>query len=496
VYCSDWNPMMDAQAQDRAHRIGQKNEVKVFRLLTNSPIEERILARANDKKNLTGLVVEAGKFNAKTQNNPSENKEMMESLLNEWSMGGAAVMDDSSLMKGENGEEQEGEWDALDDDQINQMLASNEGEMELYQKMDADMLSEQRAKLFLKTQPGGTSSKGKSNVPIVPAVRSRLMASSEIPKWLTTECWPSKYMTIMRDMMNMSSENNALDGDWNAEDEVADGDNSAKKGRKRKDVIYDDGMTELQFQRFVEKQQDFEEHGKMELPKAFVNKLEASSGDVFSAILVAVKTAQKAKSESGQAYSLLFTEKPNKSIYPDYYQVISEPISLKEISAKIKKKEYRFFEEIEMDFAKMSNNARLFNGDTSPVFYDAEFLRGEFYGACTLLREFYGMPLKTHPPELPKMGFRIFESQQSYKEFLLSEHMAMPMPASYGQANKQSKRKKPGPKPKKAKIEAQINDDAEQEEEDMELDDNHSSDKLILSFPKRFGKGKDGINQV
>jgi ATP-dependent helicase STH1/SNF2 len=43
---SDWNPMMDAQAQDRAHRIGQKNEVRVFRLLTASPIEERILARA------------------------------------------------------------------------------------------------------------------------------------------------------------------------------------------------------------------------------------------------------------------------------------------------------------------------------------------------------------------------------------------------------------------------------------------------------------------
>ncbi|RYG58471.1 hypothetical protein EON64_21285, partial [archaeon] len=55
--------MMDAQAQDRAHRIGQKNEVRVFRLVTNSVIEERILTRANDKRSLNGLVVEAGQFN-------------------------------------------------------------------------------------------------------------------------------------------------------------------------------------------------------------------------------------------------------------------------------------------------------------------------------------------------------------------------------------------------------------------------------------------------
>lgn len=32
----------------------------MFRLVTNSPIEERVLARATDKKNLNGLVVEAG----------------------------------------------------------------------------------------------------------------------------------------------------------------------------------------------------------------------------------------------------------------------------------------------------------------------------------------------------------------------------------------------------------------------------------------------------
>ncbi|CAM9912851.1 unnamed protein product [Ectocarpus fasciculatus] len=63
LFDSDWNPMMDMQAQDRAHRIGQKHEVRVFRLVTDSPVEERIISRATDKLNMTGLVVEAGKFN-------------------------------------------------------------------------------------------------------------------------------------------------------------------------------------------------------------------------------------------------------------------------------------------------------------------------------------------------------------------------------------------------------------------------------------------------
>ena len=95
LFDSDWNPMMDAQAQDRAHRIGQKNEVRVFRLVTTSLVEERILARATDKRNLNGLVVEAGKFNNKSGDpkvdEAESNKAMVESLLKEWSAGGGAA---------------------------------------------------------------------------------------------------------------------------------------------------------------------------------------------------------------------------------------------------------------------------------------------------------------------------------------------------------------------------------------------------------------------
>ena len=43
---------MDLQAQDRAHRIGQKKEVKVLRFLSINTIEEEIYARATRKKNM------------------------------------------------------------------------------------------------------------------------------------------------------------------------------------------------------------------------------------------------------------------------------------------------------------------------------------------------------------------------------------------------------------------------------------------------------------
>ena len=43
---------MDLQAQDRAYRIGQKNEVRVYRLVTATKIEEAILNKAEFKMGL------------------------------------------------------------------------------------------------------------------------------------------------------------------------------------------------------------------------------------------------------------------------------------------------------------------------------------------------------------------------------------------------------------------------------------------------------------
>merc|ERR1712008_323972 len=40
IFDSDWNPHQDLQAMDRAHRIGQKNEVRVLRLMTVNSVEK------------------------------------------------------------------------------------------------------------------------------------------------------------------------------------------------------------------------------------------------------------------------------------------------------------------------------------------------------------------------------------------------------------------------------------------------------------------------
>lgn len=53
---------MDLQAQDRAHRIGQKKTVMVYRLATAATVEEKVLHAAKQKLKLEQLVVSKGKF--------------------------------------------------------------------------------------------------------------------------------------------------------------------------------------------------------------------------------------------------------------------------------------------------------------------------------------------------------------------------------------------------------------------------------------------------
>ena len=65
LYDSDWNPQIDLQAMDRAHRIGQKKPVSVFRFITQSSIEEKMVEKQALKLKLDSVIIQKGRAASK-----------------------------------------------------------------------------------------------------------------------------------------------------------------------------------------------------------------------------------------------------------------------------------------------------------------------------------------------------------------------------------------------------------------------------------------------
>ena len=66
IFDSDWNPHQDLQAQDRAHRIGQKKEVRILRLVTERSVEEHVMAGAAKKIEMDKKIIQAGRYDNKS----------------------------------------------------------------------------------------------------------------------------------------------------------------------------------------------------------------------------------------------------------------------------------------------------------------------------------------------------------------------------------------------------------------------------------------------
>ncbi|HXT49717.1 MAG TPA: DEAD/DEAH box helicase, partial [Thermoanaerobaculia bacterium] len=55
-----WNPAVEAQAIDRAHRIGQSKAVFAYRLIARDTVEEKMLELQRSKKQLAETILEGG----------------------------------------------------------------------------------------------------------------------------------------------------------------------------------------------------------------------------------------------------------------------------------------------------------------------------------------------------------------------------------------------------------------------------------------------------
>merc|ERR1711977_543604 len=108
LYDSDWNPQVDLQAMDRAHRIGQKKEVHVYRFCSENSIEEKVIEKAYKKLKLDALVIQQGRLQDAGGNKSVKKEDLLEMVRNGadkiFSATGATITDEdveAIITKGE-----------------------------------------------------------------------------------------------------------------------------------------------------------------------------------------------------------------------------------------------------------------------------------------------------------------------------------------------------------------------------------------------------------
>lgn len=70
----------------------------------------------------------------------------------------------------------------------------------------------------------------------------------------------------------------------------------------------------------------------------------------------------------GRQLSLIFMKLPNKNEYPDYYEVIKQPIHMEKIAATLKNNGYENLDELVSDFILMFDNACKYNEPDSQIY--------------------------------------------------------------------------------------------------------------------------------
>eukprot|EP00347_Sterkiella_histriomuscorum_P012579 403368026 len=165
IFDSDWNPQMDEQAKDRAHRIGQKREVRVYRLITTTKIEEGILSKATQKKDLDAKIIQAGMFNDKASDVDRQKK--LEDLIRK------DYEDDG---EGEN------ETEIPNDDQINDIISRDVEEYEIFTRMDQERYIEEKKEERMEEIRRRYEREGRQTN--LSNMNYRLLQDWEVPEWI------------------------------------------------------------------------------------------------------------------------------------------------------------------------------------------------------------------------------------------------------------------------------------------------------------------------
>lgn len=389
IYDSDWNPHQDLQAQDRAHRIGQKNEVRILRLISSNSVEEKILERAQFKLDMDGKVIQAGKFDNKSTN------EERDALLR-------------TLLETAEAADQIGDQDEMDDDDLNEIMARSEEELSTFQRID-----QQRA---LTDQYG-------------PGHRyPRLMCEEELPDIYMQEDNPvtedaetevygrgarerkvTRYDDGLSEQQFLDAMEGIEEGKLTLEQVIEKNERRAaeraankERRKKRKDGVVESSPDpsiedvdetpqrkrrrgpppKRKAEEIVEENpQPKRKRGRQpKIPDTLSSADRATLTRIVNHVIQSLKEMEQeiptegSDSEEGPLVRAIidpFMKPPPRSQYPDYYMIIKNPIAVDTIEKKIKRDDYQSLKEFRDDIHLLCQNARTYNEDGSLLFQDA-----------------------------------------------------------------------------------------------------------------------------
>ncbi|XP_037632770.1 probable global transcription activator SNF2L2 isoform X1 [Sebastes umbrosus] len=344
IFDSDWNPHQDLQAQDRAHRIGQTNEVRVLRLCTVNSVEEKILAAAKYKLNVDQKVIQAGMFDQKSSSH--ERRAFLQAIL-------------------ETEEQNEEEDEIPDDETLNQMIARNEDEFELFMRMDMDRRREDARN---------------------PKRKPRLMEEDELPSWIIRDEAEVERLTYEEESEKMFG----------------------RGSRCRRDVDYSDTLTEKQWLRAVEdgnleemeeeirlkkrkrkrrqdkdssSREDGGSKGKKKRGRPPAEKHSPNPPKLTKQMNTIIDTVINYRDGSGRQLSEVFVQLPSRKELPEYYELIRKPVDFKKIKDRVRNHKYRGVGDLERDVMLLCHNAQTFNLEGSQIYEDSIVLQSVFKSA-------------------------------------------------------------------------------------------------------------------
>jgi len=399
IYDSDWNPHQDLQAQDRAHRIGQKNEVRILRLISTNSVEEKILERAQYKLDMDGKVIQAGKFDNKSTN--EERDAFLRTLLEAAEAAEAGVST---------------EMEEMEDDDLNDIMARSDEELLLFQRMDKErqardeygpgkplprlMGEEELPDIYLQEDEpnpdkkdteedyGGRGARVKTQVRYDDGLtEEQWLAAVDDSEDSIGEATKRKQARIDKRRTNKAKREGGTNGLASSPDPSSRQSTEEpvpppkKLGRKPNSAKRKAVEADLEEETPVAKRK---RGGR---PSRKPDPLNASDRSLLQkALKVVIKSVKGIEvedvdeepdpedSDDGPLMRAVigpFLEVPPKKLYPDYYNYITNPIAIENIEDKINGLKYTSLDDLQKDIDLLATNAKTYNEDGSMLYNDA-----------------------------------------------------------------------------------------------------------------------------